>query len=92
MNLGSAIKEIRKSKGITQAQLANKCGMSVNAICSIEINLTFPKQETISNICESLGVSKSYLLVYCLDEYDVLEDKRSLFNLVHEEIKDLLKT
>ena len=42
MELGSAIKVIRKEKGFTQKELASKCNISTNALCSIENNKKLP--------------------------------------------------
>jgi transcriptional regulator with XRE-family HTH domain len=36
MDIGSAIKSIRTRNKITQKDLAVKCGISANALCSIE--------------------------------------------------------
>jgi transcriptional regulator with XRE-family HTH domain len=55
MEIGTAIKTLRKKKGYSQEYLANKCGLSVNTISLIETNLTFPKESTIKNICRTLG-------------------------------------
>ncbi|HWD88725.1 MAG TPA: helix-turn-helix transcriptional regulator [Mucilaginibacter sp.] len=90
MNIGSAIKLIRKEKGFSQKELAEKCEISVNALSQIEINATFPQKGTISRICEVLGIPVSYLLFFSLNEEDVPEDKRKAFNALNLAIKGLL--
>ena len=38
MDIGTAIKTIRKEKGISQKKLAEMVGISVNSLCQIEIS------------------------------------------------------
>jgi transcriptional regulator with XRE-family HTH domain len=90
MNLGSAIKSIRKEKGLSQKELAEKCELSVNAISQIEINAAFPQKGTINRICEVLGLPVSYLLFFSINEEDVPEEKRKTFNALNSAIKELL--
>lgn len=45
MDIGSAIKSIRTRNKITQKDLAVKCGISANALCSIEKNHRFQQRE-----------------------------------------------
>lgn len=44
MDIGNAVKIIRKKKNISQKELANLCELSTNAICSIENGATFPSK------------------------------------------------
>jgi len=90
MNIGSAIKLVRKEKGLSQKDLAAKSGLSVNALSQIEINATFPQKSTISRLCEVLDVPVAYLLFFSIDESDVPEEKRRTFNTLNTAIKDLL--
>ena len=59
MDIGTAIKEIRSRKHITQKDLASKCNISANALCSIEKNTSFPSKETIKKICDALEIEAS---------------------------------
>ena len=42
MDIGSAVKILRKKKEISQKDLSSMCGISANALCSIESGGTFP--------------------------------------------------
>ena len=42
MNIGNKIKELRKSSGITQEQLAESIGISFQAVSKWENNIAFP--------------------------------------------------
>lgn len=90
MNIGTAIKTLRKQKGYSQKEFAEKCEISVNALCQIEINSSFPQKTTIKRICNELGIPTSYLLLFSIDENDVPEDKRKLFNTLNTTIKEIL--
>lgn len=88
MNIGNAIKEIRKRKGILQKDLAGKVGISVNALCLIENEKTFPSMANINKICEALGVAQSVLMFFSISEEDIPEHKRELFHTLAEPLKD----
>jgi XRE family transcriptional regulator, regulator of sulfur utilization len=90
MNIGSAIKILRKKKGISQKDFADKCEISVNALCQIEVNNSFPQKSTIHKVCEVLEIPTSYLLFFSISDEDIPEDKRFIFNTLSSTIKDLL--
>ena len=48
MDLGNAIKVLRKKKNISQRELAEMCNISANAMCNIESGKSFPGKETIN--------------------------------------------
>lgn len=62
MALGDNIKLARKSKGLTQKQLADLIGAKHNSISNWENNQNFPDPDTIELICGALDVSPSDLL------------------------------
>lgn len=90
MNIGTAIKSIRKEKGLGQKELADKCGLSINALSQIETNSSFPHKATIEKIASSLEVPVSYLLFFSISEEDVPEDKRNVFNTLNTALKNIL--
>ena len=47
MDIGNAIKTLRKQKKITQKQLAELCEISTNALCSIETLLKLLYQKYV---------------------------------------------
>jgi XRE family transcriptional regulator, regulator of sulfur utilization len=90
MDIGSAVKSLRKEKGISQKDLALKSGLSVNALCQIEINATFPQKSTIKKICAALQVPVSYLLFFSISEEDVPKEKRLVFKSLDSAIRAVL--
>ena len=87
MDLGNAIKTLRKQKKITQKQLAELSEISVNALCSIDTGQSFPSKTTISKICTSLNIPESYLLLFSITEEDIPEDKRIIYRTLCEPLK-----
>jgi transcriptional regulator with XRE-family HTH domain len=93
MDLGQAIKTLRMKQGMTQKQLADKCAMSTNAICSLETGKAYPPKGTIMRLCRALEVPTSYLLVASIEETDIPEEKRVLYRVLLEPLRnELLET
>lgn len=59
---GKRVAEIRKSKGMTQSELADKVNMSVVAIAYIETGKRWVRLSTLDRISKVLKVSVSDLL------------------------------
>ena len=55
------LKEIRKSRGFTQEQLAEKVGVATRHISFIETAKSFPSSDLIDKICNILAVDYSTL-------------------------------
>ena len=60
---GQTLKEIRRSKGVTQRQLATAVGVDFSYISKVENDrMPPPAADTIVKICEKLGVPPDKLL------------------------------
>ena len=57
MSIGENIKYIRKSKGLTQKELAEKIGVTDSAITKYEKGDREPNWKTLNKIAEALGVT-----------------------------------
>ncbi|MES2838420.1 MAG: helix-turn-helix transcriptional regulator [Bacteroidota bacterium] len=90
MDIGKAIKTIRKEKGLSQEQLGAKIGLSDNAISQIETGATFPQKDNIKKICEALEIPVGYLLFFSISDEDLPEDGRAIFNALQQPIKQVL--
>ena len=91
MNIGKAIETIRKDKGVSQRELAEQISISANALVNIEKGRSFPKKENILAICNALEISEAYLLLSCLEEEDIPEEKRILFRTMVVPLRNELK-
>lgn len=57
MTIGERIKALRKEKGITQKELADRLGVSASMVGQYETGVRKPKYETIQKIANSLGIT-----------------------------------
>ena len=90
MEIGDAIRKLRMWREVTQKELAQRIGLSANALCAIELNRSFPGKDTITKVCRELGVPVGYLLFFVLEEKEIPQDKRELFRILREDLCDAL--
>ena len=64
VKIGSFIKEIRKEKGLTQEQLADKLGVTRQTVSKLENNMSVPDADILSEMADVFDVSVSELLGY----------------------------
>lgn len=77
--IGSKIKVLRKTRGITQEQLAEKLGLQRATISNYEIGRRSPHLKDLKNIAEVLGVSIEYFAVEDEDIYNLISRAKILF-------------
>jgi len=90
MDIGQAIKTLRLKHNMSQAQLAECCGMSTNAVCSIETGRTYPQKGTVEKICEVFGISQALFQLQVIEESDFPEEKRVLYRALLEPLRNEL--
>lgn len=91
MDLGNAIKVLRKHRGLSQKELADKCGISANSICNIEKNASFPAKGTFDKICEALDMPSAYIFLFAISPEDIPENKRFIYTeFLEKSLKDLV--
>jgi transcriptional regulator with XRE-family HTH domain len=89
MNVGLAIKSIRKKLSITQYELAEKCELSQTSLSQIETGVKRPSQRTISKVCTVLDIPESIIYIVAMQEADVPPSKKGVYELVYPSIKSL---
>lgn len=62
MTIGDQIKFRRCKKKWSQAYLASKADITQPSLCSLELNYTQPKVETLQNIAKALNCTINELL------------------------------
>lgn len=87
--LGQRIRELRKAKGLTQEQLAEKIGIGTSNISYIETGKFAPSIESFEKIVEALEVAPYELYMFAPLK-PINEIKQELF-LVLENNEELLK-
>lgn len=60
MLTGQKLRAIRALRGMTQAQLAARAGVSPTAVAEYETGKRDLRAETIRKLCEALGVTVTY--------------------------------
>ena len=72
MNIGVKIKELRKQRGMTQEQLADRMCVSFQAVSKWENNVAMPDISILPMLARFFGVSMDVLFDFSLEE---IEDK-----------------
>lgn len=69
-DLGKRVRELRRSMGLTQEVLAEKCGISASFLGHIERGTRVASIETLVCLCNTLNVTPQYLLSASLNTFD----------------------
>lgn len=85
--VGKRIRDIRKSKGITQGQLGEMLGLTQARIGQYEIGKSNPKKATLDKIAAALGVDT--MVLYGFQPYTV--QNSNINDLDKSESKDAVK-
>lgn len=60
--INSNIKDLRRSRGLTQEEFAEKIGISTQGLSNIERNRYQPAADTIDKICKAFKITPAELL------------------------------
>lgn len=90
MNIGPTIKKLRKQKGLTQTELCAQVGINQTALSQIENGSTTPHKSTMSKICDVLNVPEQVLVILSLEDEDIPEDKRLMFDTLYPTVKEFM--
>jgi transcriptional regulator with XRE-family HTH domain len=91
MNIGKAIKELRKEKGISQTEFAELCGLTQTSLSQIETGTKRPNPKNLSKICKNLQIPEMYLYLLGAEETDVPTRNKELYKHLFPTIKTMLK-
>lgn len=87
MTLGQIMQNIRKEKGYTQKQLAEKCGLATGTIQQYELNKREPRREQLQKIATALNVPL-YELMGFDGSIRVKGDKQRPFDIAIQKIQN----
>lgn len=90
MNIGPTIKKLRKQKGLNQKEFSAAIDISQTALSQIETGLTKPQKTTLNKICEELNVPEQVLILLSLEESDVPEKNKDLYDTLYPAVKDFI--
>lgn len=89
MNLGIAIRSVRRQLGITQQELSEKSGISQTSLSQIENAVKRPSNKSIQSICNVLEVPEAVLYILAMQDTDVPQDKKRVYDMLFPSIKNL---
>jgi transcriptional regulator with XRE-family HTH domain len=90
MDLGLAIKSIRKQKGLKQNQFAELCEITPSYLSQIENNNKEPNLSILKIISNKLGTPLPILFFLSLDNDDINPEKKEAFKMIAPSIKSLV--
>ena len=89
MKIGDKIRRLRLQRGLTQAELADRCELSKSFISLLERDLTSPSLDTLSDLLETLGSDlptffreQDEKLVFGAEDIFVKEDPEGMKGLI----------
>ncbi len=82
IRLGRRIKDLRKSKNITQEKLAEVINMDITSLSKIETGRNYPQPETVEKLANALNVSIDKLFLF-KDDFS----KEEYLNEINNNIK-----
>lgn len=88
--IGARIKSLRRGRGLTQDQVAERTGLSVNYLSRIERGLENPTLETLLAMAEALKVDPLDLFTFEQEEADPRQLRQFLVRVVSEARDDQL--
>ena len=87
---GKFIAKCRKDNKLTQEQLAEKMGVSINAVSKWERGLSFPDVSLLKKLCKELGISVEELINGEEDKSEEAKE-RAIINVVKSKNKEIKK-
>lgn len=87
MNIGNAIKEIRKEKGMSQREFASASGLTQTSLSQIESGLKRPNPGSLKKICDTLGISETVLYLLATEIDDIPEKNRAVYGQLFPNLK-----
>jgi len=95
-NLGKVVRFYRKQRRLSQAELAEKAGISITFLSKIERGIKFPTSDTLSGLANGLDIEVYQL--FRNDETPVKEwklferFKKDITNTINETLENIYKT
>lgn len=87
VNMGLRIAQRRKELRLTQEQLAEKIGVSLQTISCIELGKKAVRPENLANLCIRLDVTSDYILYGKRNEQQMHDTLKKLSSLKPEQYR-----
>ncbi len=89
MRIGFAISTLRKTRGLSQGNLAEMVEISQTSLSLIELNKRTPHAKTLKKIALALEVTEPIVYLLSIDEEDIPKKNKALFNAIYPTIEKL---
>ena len=83
--IGKFIAKLRKEKNMTQEQLAEKMGVSINAVSKWERGISFPDVSLYKKLCNELNISIEELINGEKDNSESAKEKALITSIKERE-------
>jgi len=90
MNIGTAVRQLRKKEKLSQLELAERSGLTQTALSQIESGSRRPNAESLKKITDYFKVPEIVIYLLATEVQDVPESKREMFELVFPNVRDML--
>jgi transcriptional regulator with XRE-family HTH domain len=90
MDIGRAIKKLRKQQALNQSELANNVGITQTSLSQIESGAKKPNSGTLKKICNYFQVPELVVYLLATDSSDIPERNREMFEKVFPSVSGLL--
>lgn len=90
MNIGQAIRILRKRKAIKQIHFAESIGITQSHLSQIEHGHKKPSMELLERIADGYKIPLAVILWYGLQIEDVPKEKQQIFELLNPIIDNLI--
>ncbi|MDB4923031.1 helix-turn-helix transcriptional regulator [Mucilaginibacter sp.] len=90
MNIGTAIKYLRKQKELSQTELAELCGLTQTALSQIENGSRRPNTDTMKKLTDYFQVPEILIYMLATEPADIPANKREMFDIVFPNLRKML--
>ncbi len=89
MNIGAAIRDLRKEQGISQKSLASKCNISATSLSQLEKNYKYPHPRNLKTISEQLGTTIAGIYIHAITDEDIPKHKLKVFKAFEPVLRNI---
>ena len=91
MNLGQAIRKLRKKKDISQVEFSAMTGISQSYLSLVEKGHRKPSTDMIEKVASALKIPLPLVIWFAVEEKDIAEDKKEYFKMMKPLIDKILE-
>lgn len=90
MNIGQAIRMLRKQKDLSQGELSKAAGITQTTMSQIETGAKRPGDGTLHKICTVLETAVIDIYILAMEDSDFPRSKRAKYKLIYPTIRAMI--